>query len=166
MKFKSIVLSALFINLTAVSCSTAYSEVIDLNHYSADICRQQILHSPDEYPIIMTYFHDCEFAKKFMPVYEAVAKDHPERTFYRFDYQGEWGQIILSQCLDQLGGAFSPQLRVVYLAKDPETGMVLRTPPLKMDGSGYWTKEDVVKFIDVSDKMKNISFQQTQKNPL
>lgn len=139
---------------TVVLCNAGYAKVIDLDR-NPDTCRQQIFNSPDEFPIILSYYHDCEWAQKFMPVYETVAKEHPERTFYRFDFQNAKTQY--AQCIDQLGGSLSPQLRVIWIVKDSETGEKYRLPPLRVDGEGTWTKEDVVKFISVTGMTKKLS---------
>lgn len=152
------------LGLSIVFNQAVFSKVIDLDTFNPDQCRQQLLHSVDSFPIVLTYFPECPYAKKFMPIYEAVAKEHPERTFFRYNFnENAVSNQNLAICLQQLGGAFSPVMRVIPIYRDGSTGTSYLFPALKIGGNGNWTKDQVVNFIDINDEKRFISMSNSQK---
>lgn len=157
---KLLVLGAFF-----TLCSTAHAELIELDTQSPDHCRQQVLNAPDEMPVILAYFDGCEPAKKFIEnVYEPIAKEHPERTFFKYNMDSnssDWQTY--SQCLQLAGHIGSPTAMLYYKAVDPTTGNKILFGPLRAGGGGDTTKEEFLKLIEPDNAKKSISFSKNLK---
>lgn len=150
MKMLKKFVSCLFI--TAIS-SYAYADIIELDASNTDHCRQQILHSTDELPVIASYdmnqFPDSE---SFMNKFEMLAKQHPEKTFFKWNAEKDVMHTTQSLCLQQLGLTAQPNLIMVGVFKNDDTGAVFMTSPLRLSWAGEMTIAEMNKFIDISDK--------------
>jgi hypothetical protein len=149
----------------AVLCSYVHAEIIELDTYNPDHCRQQILSSNDNAPVVLAYFEDCEPAKQFIKnVYEPVAKEHPDRAFFKFNADpnaSDWQAY--SQCLQLLGHVGSPTAMLYYKAYDIGSHQSLLFGPVRAGGSGYMTKEEFLKMIDPYMIKRGVSFKSNKK---
>ena len=140
--------------LFAVAISNyAYADVIELDAVNPDHCRQQILQSADELPIIAAYTsnqHDGN-SKLFMEKYEVLAKAHPERTFFKWDIEKDIGHLTQPLCLQQLGLFVTPSIILLSVFKDDNSNQMYMSTPLRLEWAAQMTIAEMHKFIDVSD---------------
>src|SRR3990167_4852863 len=139
--------------LAAVISSYAYADIIELDTFNPDQCRQQILKSTDELPIIATYTSDRGDgnSEAFMKKFEVLAQEHPERTFFKWDAKKDLLHITQTLCLQQLGLFVQPNIILLAVIKDDDSGKALMSSPLRLQWAGQMTTTEMNKFIDVSD---------------
>lgn len=140
--------------LLAVAISSyAYADIIELDAINPDHCRQQILQSPDNLPIIAAYSSNQydDNSKLFMQKFDRLAKEHPERTFYKWDAEKDTGHLTQSLCLQQLGLFVQPNIILLGVVKDDNSNQAFMSSPLRLNWSGQMNITDMNKFIDVSD---------------
>jgi hypothetical protein len=143
---------ALCIFAAAIS-SYAYADIIELDALNPDHCRQQILHSTDNLPVIAAYTSN-EYdgnSKLFMKKFEHLAKTHPERTFFKWDVEKDVIHLTQSFCLQQLGFFVPPNMLLIGVFKDDNNGQMFMSSPLRLQWAGEMTIAEMNKFIDVSD---------------
>lgn len=154
-KLNAIALSVL---TTAVS-SYAYADVIELDALNPDHCRQQILKSVDELPVIAAYTNNPnDSSVDFMTKYEALAKKHPERTFYKWNIDKDALHLTRTLCIQQLGVPVVPSIIMLGIFKDDNTGETYMSSPLRTSWAGEMTMSEMYRFIDVSDSKMKKSF--------
>lgn len=139
----------------ATISSIACAEVIELDAYNPDHCRQQLLNSTDELPIIATYNSEDKHGNsgQFMKKFELLAQEHPERTFFQWDVSEDRLHITQSLCMQQLGFVMQPNIMLLAVMNDFE----FMTSPLRVQWAGEMTPEEMNKFIDVDNSdIKNI----------
>ncbi len=149
--------------VAAAISSYTYADIIELDAVNPDHCRQQILQSTDELPVIAAYTTNPydDNSKVFMEKFEFLAKAHPERTFFKWDAEKDVAHLTQSLCLQQLGLFVPPNIILVGVYKYDNNGVM--TSPLRLEWAGEMTTADLNKFIDVSDSnMKKSVF--SQKN--
>lgn len=159
--FKKFVLCA----FVAAMASYAYADVIELDAFNPDHCRQQILKSTDELPVIAAYTSDSNDGNSqvFMKKFEVLAKAHPERTFFKWDAKKDVQHATQTLCLQQLGFFVQPNIILLAVVKDDASGEAIMSSPLRLGWAGEMTMAEMNKFIDVSDpSMKQSVF--SQKN--
>lgn len=140
-----------FCALASVISSYTYANVIELDAFNPDHCRQQILQSTDEMPVIAAYMTGNSDSDAFMQKFETLAKTHPERTFYKWDSKKDWQHATQSLCLQQLGIFIQPSIMLVAVVKDANNGQVIMSSPLRLEWAGEMTMPEMTKFIDISD---------------
>lgn len=156
--FKKIALCLL---ATAISSYT-YADIIELDAANPDNCRQQILKSTDELPVIATYTSNSNDGQSasFMKKFEALAKEHPEKTFFKWDAEKDALHLTQTLCLQQLGLAPHPSIIMLVVF----TGTFMSSP-LRLSWAGEMTMAEMNKFIDVSDpSMKKAVFMQKNRH--
>jgi hypothetical protein len=137
----------------AVISSYAYADIIELDALNPDHCRQQILNSADNIPVIAAYLgkttsgDSVEFMKKF----ELLAKAHPERTFFKWDADKDMLHLTKTLCLQQLGISIQPNIMLLGVVNDKDTGKGFVTSPFRLSWAGEMTMPEMHKFIDISD---------------
>lgn len=142
--------SLLFIaTVLSLSSQITHAQIIPLDYKDPIHCRQQLLGSPDHFPVVVSYFHDCHWAQEFLPKFLKVAKKHPERTFFTFDFQDEKRHEVASLCLQQVAPIPSPIVYVMQIKQDPDTRKKFITAPVRVGAEGRSTEEDVEKLIDM-----------------
>lgn len=143
---------ALCLLATAIS-SYAYADIVELDAFNPDHCRQQILKSTDDLPIIASYTSDVYDgnSEEFMKKFEVLAKAHPERTFYKWDAKKDVQHVTQTLCLQQLGFAIQPSIIMVAVVKDKDSGQAIMSSPVRLEWSGEMTMAEMNKFIDISD---------------
>lgn len=148
--------------LTAFSTSYAYADVIELDASNPDHCRQQILNSTDDLPIIAAYKNNPnDSSVNFMQKFEALAKQHPERTFYKWNADNDELHLTLTLCIQQIGVPVVPSIMMLGVFTDDYNAEKYMSSPLRMSWAGEMTTLELNKFIDVSDsKMKNAALLQ------
>jgi len=143
--------------LLSFAFTAVYADVVELDNQNPDHCRQQILAAKDQLPVIMIYQYHCPYAKAFMPIYEETAKENPDRAFFKFDVEGAPGKPANWQaqvsCLQQTGRTGSPTVIVVYKDTDQNLGDFY-TAPIRANGGGNMTKDDLLKLITFSSNEK------------
>src|SRR5689334_17349113 len=94
---------SLFLFAVAISSYT-YADIIELDAINPDHCRQQILQSTDDLPIIAAYTSNQSDgnSKLFLKKFELLAKAHPERTFFKWDAEKDVAHLTQTLCLQQL----------------------------------------------------------------
>lgn len=139
--------------LCAVAISSyTYADVIELDAFNPDHCRQQILNSTDDIPVIATYTSGNQDSELFMKKFELLAKEHPERTFFKWDSKMDVQHITQTLCLQQLGFSIQPNIILLGVVKDAEQAIM--TSPLRLYWAGEMTTAEMSKFIGVSDSSK------------
>ena len=146
MKIKSLITALI---LSTLPYNLAYATVIDLDATNPDHCRQQILSGSDNYPVVMAYAGHCPYAKKLMPIYEEMAKAHPERNFFRLDKEQDSQGLVKALCLQQIAHLGSPTLIIFKNQKAVETDKNSIVGPVRMGADEITTKEDLEKFINM-----------------
>ena len=150
---------ALCLLATAIS-SYAYADIIELDAANPDNCRQQILKRTDELPVIATYTsnsYDGQSAP-FMKKFEALAKEHPEKTFFKWDAEKDMLHLTQTLCLQQFGLAPQPSIIMLGVFTDDSFGTFMSSP-LRLSWAGEMTMAEMNKFINVSDpSMKKAVF--------
>lgn len=145
---KNKIISSLF---AALVFSSAHADIIELDPLNPDHCRQQILESADYLPVIAGYSSDKydRVSKAFMEKFEILAKEHPERTFFKWDALKDTLHLTQTLCLQQSGLFIQPNmvLLTLYVFK----GRMMMTTPIRLEWSGEMTLAEMNKFIDVSD---------------
>lgn len=143
---------ALFLLAAAISSYT-YADIIELDAFNPDHCRQQILQSTDDLPVIAAYTSNQydDNSKLFMKKFELLAKAHPERTFFKWDAEKDVGHLTQSLCLQQLGIFSPPNIILLGVFKDDNSGQMFMSSPLRLEWAGQMTIAEMNKFIDVSD---------------
>lgn len=136
-----------------VISSYAYADIVELDAFNPDRCRQQILKSADELPVIATYSSDKHDgnSEMFMKKFELLAKEHPERTFFKWDAKKDVLHATQTLCLQQLGLTIQPNILLLGVVKDLNTDKAFMTSPLRLYWAGEMTMVEMNKFIDVSD---------------
>ncbi len=143
--------------LCAVAISSyTYADVIELDAFNPDHCRQQILNSADDIPVIAAYTSDNQDSELFMKKFELLAKEHPERTFFKWDSKKDVLHTTQTLCLQQLGFSIQPNIILLGVVKD--AGDAIMTSPLRLYWAGEMTTVEMNKFIDVSDSGIKKSF--------
>lgn len=139
--------------LAAAISSYAYADIIELDAVNPDHCRQQILQTTDDLPVIVAYSSNQydENSKLFMKKFELLAKAHPERTFFKWDAKKDVGHLTQSLCLQQLGLFTQPNMILLGVFKDDNNGQTFMSSPFRLTWAGQMTAEEMNKFIDVSD---------------
>jgi len=140
---------ALCVFAAAIS-SYAYADIIELDAFNPDHCRQQILKSTDELPIIAAYTSDNN-DESFVKQFELLAKAHPERTFFKWDAKNDLLHLSQTLCLQQLGLFVQPSMILLAVFKDDNSGEMFMSSPLRLSWAGEMTMAEMNKFIDVSD---------------
>ncbi|HAT6977946.1 TPA: hypothetical protein I8Y81_003201 [Legionella pneumophila] len=142
---------SLCIFAAAVS-SNVCADIIELDAFNPDHCRQQILQSADVLPIIATYTSDINNSTSvsFMENFEILAKSHPERTFFKWDAKKDVQHVTQSLCLQQLGFFIQPSIILLAVVKDDNSGQAIMSSPLRLQWAGEMTTTEMDKFIDVS----------------
>lgn len=137
----------------AIISSYAYADIIELDAFNPDHCRQQILQSADELPVIATYTSNSydDNSKEFMKKFNLLAKEHPERTFFKWDAEKDTGNLTQSLCLQQLGLFVQPNIILLGVIKDHNIGQPVMSSPLRLEWAGQMTIAEMNRFIDVSD---------------
>jgi hypothetical protein len=143
---------ALLLFSAAISSHT-YANIIELDAINPDHCRQQILQSTDDLPIIAAFTSNQydENSKLFMEKFELLAKTHPERTFFKWDAEKDVVHLTQSLCLQQLGLFGQPNIILLGVFKDDNSGQIFMSSPLRLEWAGQMTITEMNKFIDVSD---------------
>lgn len=156
---------ALFLLSVAIS-NYSYANIIELDAANPDHCRQQILQSTDEVPVIAAYSSNQydETSKLFMKKFEILAKEHPERTFFKWDAEKDVLHLSQSLCLQQLGLSISPKIILLAVFKDDRSGQMFMSSPMRLEWAGQMTMAEINKFIDVSDPnfKKSVFLQKNQ----
>ncbi len=154
------------IMLATVISSNTYAEIIELDAINPDHCRQQLLKSTDELPVIAAYTSNPNDgnSKLFMKKFELLAKGHPDRTFFKWDAKKDLGHVTQSLCLQQLGFFVPPNIMLVGIVKDKNIGTIMTTP-LRLQWAGQMKTEDMNSFIDVSDPEMRASFLSQKNRP-
>lgn len=139
--------------LTAAISSYTYAGIIELDAINPDHCRQQILQSTDDLPVIAAFTSNQydENSKLFMEKFELLVKAHPERTFFKWDAEKDVGHLTQSLCLQQLGLFVSPNIILLGVFKDDNSDQMFMSSPLRLEWAGQMTIVEMNKFIDVSD---------------
>lgn len=153
--------------VAATISSLSYASIIELDALNPDTCRQQILKSTDEAPIIAAYKSDNldGNSKEFMKKFELLAKQHPERTFFKWDVRKDWAHTTQLLCIQQVGFSIQPNIILLGVVKDEESGSVFMTSPLRLTWAGQMTLTEMNKFIDISDfDMKKAVLSQKNRN--
>src|SRR5687767_10412269 len=89
----------------------AYADIIELDAVSPDRCRQQILDSKDQVPVIAAYTSNPnDSSVSFMKKFETLAKEHPERTFFKWDAKKDMLHLTQTLCMQQLGLMVQPSI--------------------------------------------------------
>ena len=137
----------------AAISSYAYADVIELDAINPDHCRQQILQSTDDLPVIAAYTSNQydNNSKLFMNKFELLAKAHPERTFFKWDAEKDAVHLTQSLCLQQLGLSVTPNIILLGVFKDDNSGQMFMSSPLRLEWAAQMTIAEMNKFIDVSD---------------
>lgn len=140
--------------LTAAISSYTYAGIIELDAINPDHCRQQILQSTDDLPVIGAFTSNQydENSKLFMEKFELLAKAHPERTFFKWDAEKDVGHLTQSLCLQQLGLFVPPNIILLGVFKDDNSHQTFMSSPLRLEWAGQMTVAEMNKFIDVSDQ--------------
>lgn len=155
---------ALCLFATAIS-SYAYADIIELDAFNPDHCRQQILKSTDDLPVIAAYTSGNSDSESFMKKFELLAKEHPERTFFKWDAKQDVQHVTQTLCLQQLGFSIQPNIILLGVVKDAgERIERLMTSPLRLAWAGEMTKAEMNKFIDVSDSGMKKAFLSQEKS--
>lgn len=142
---------ALCLFAAAIS-SYAYADIIELDALNPDHCRQQILNSTDELPVIATTGDRFSGnSKSFMENFELLAKAHPEKTFFKWDAQKDLLHLTQTLCLQQLGYTAFPSIILLGVFKDDNMGETFMSSPLRQSWAGAMTMAEMNKFIDISD---------------
>ncbi|HEX4044250.1 MAG TPA: hypothetical protein VHZ76_01110 [Gammaproteobacteria bacterium] len=157
---------ALCLFAAAIS-SYAYADIIELDAVNPDHCRQQILQSTDNLPIIAAYTSNQydDNSKLFMEKFELLAKAHPERTFFKWDAEKDVGHLTQSICLQQLGLLTPPTMMLLGVFKDDNSDQMFMSSPLRLEWAGQITREEMNKFIDVSDPNIKKAFLSQKNHP-
>jgi hypothetical protein len=157
---------ALCLFAAAVS-SYSYANIIELDAVNPDHCRQQILQSTDDLPIIGAYTSNQydENSKLFMEKFELLAKAHPERTFFKWDAEKDVTHLTQSLCLQQLGLFASPNIILLGVFKDDNSNQMYMSSPLRLEWAGQMTVAEMNKFIDVSDSNIKKSVSSLKNHP-
>jgi len=136
----------------AAISSSVFADIIELDPFNPDRCRQQILKSADELPVIATYnMKDYPDSESFMEKFELLAKEHPEKTFFKWDAQKDIQHVTQTLCLQQLGFLIQPNMILLAVAKVEETGEKIMSSPLRLSWAGEMSLAEMNKFVDVSD---------------
>lgn len=152
-KISLLVWAALFSNFT-------YAEIIELDAYNSDHCRQQLLKSTDELPVIAIYGDFYEDSESFLKKFEELAKQHPERDFFKWNQDEDVFHTSQSLCLQQLGVIMPASLMMMGVMTDDNSNSSFMVN-LRSDWAGQMTLEDMNKFIDVSGpELKKVMFVQ------
>lgn len=78
----------------------AYADVVELDALNADVCRQQILNSIDDAPVIAVYSSTWNGGSpEFIKNIEQLAKINPDRTFFTWDASEDKMHTTQSLCL-------------------------------------------------------------------
>lgn len=142
---------ALGLFIAAIS-SSVFADIIELDSLNPDHCRQQILRTTDGLPVIATYnMRDYPDSESFMEKFELLAKDHPEKTFFKWDAQKDVQHVTQTLCLQQLGFLIQPNMILLAVAEEAGTGEKIMSSPLRLSWAGEMTLAEMNKFIDVSD---------------
>jgi hypothetical protein len=141
---------ALCLFAAAIS-SYAYADVIELDAFNPDHCRQQILKSTDDLPVVAAYTSNNKDSESFMKKFELLAKEHPERTFFKWDAKKDVQHVTQTLCVQQLGFLVQPNIILLGVVKDDNIGEAMMTSPLRLAWAGAMTTAEMSKFIDVSD---------------
>lgn len=151
--------------LVAAISSYAYADIIELDEYNPDHCRQQIIKSADILPVIATYTSDGSDgnSEAFMKKFEVLAKNHPERTFFKWDAKKDTLHVTQSVCLQQLGVFVQPNIILLAVLNEEGNEKATVSSPLRLQWSGIMSNTEMDKFIDVSDPSMKKSFL-SQKN--
>lgn len=138
---------------TAAISSYTYADIVELDAVNPDHCRQQILQSQDELPVIAMFTNNQydEPSKLFMEKFELLAKTHPERKFFKWNAEKDVLHLTQSLCLQQLGLFAPPNIVLLGVFKDDNSGQMFMSAPLRLEWAGQMTIAELNKFIDVSD---------------
>lgn len=140
--------------IAAAISSYTFADVIELDALSPDHCRQQILNSTDETPVIAAYLSNDQDSDLFMKNFDLLAKEHPERTFFKWDGKKDIFHATQSMCLQQLGIFMKPSIILLAVAKSDTTEFSIMTSPLRLQWSGGMTMIEMNKFIQIDLNMK------------
>ncbi len=91
-----------------------------------------------------------------MKKFELLAKNHPEKTFFKWDAKKDLGHATQALCLQQLGFVVPPNILLFGVIKDEKIGTMM-TAPLRLQWAGQMSTEDMNSFIDVSDSQMRTS---------
>ncbi|MFC3907494.1 hypothetical protein ACFORL_00185 [Legionella dresdenensis] len=146
--FKKLALGLL---ATAIS---GYSNagIIELDAFDPDHCRQQILQSSDDLPVIAAYTSEIgneSESEAFMDKFELLAKEHPERTFFKWDANRDVQHTTQALCMQQLGFFMQPSIMLLAVVKYGTNGQAIMTSPLRLQWAGEMTITDMNNFIAV-----------------
>lgn len=162
MKVLKKIASCLF---AVVLSSHAYADIIELDAFNPDHCRQQLLQSTDDLPVVATYTTDDTDSERFMRRFERLAKEHPERTFFKWDAKKDLLHGTQTICLQQLGFFVQPNIILLGIIKDDnsDSGKTIMTSPLRLQWSGFMSQIEMDNFIHIFDAGMKKSIL-TQKN--
>ena len=143
---------ALCLFATIIS-SYSYANIVELDAVNPDHCRQQILRSTDNLPVIAAYTSNSNDrnSKPFLEKFEILAKTNPEKTFFKWDAEKDVMSLTQTLCLQQLGIFASPSIILLAVFKDDNTGETFMSSPLRLSWAGEMTLTEMNKFINVSD---------------
>jgi len=149
---------ALCLFATIIS-SYSYANIVELDAVNPDHCRQQILKSTDNLPVIAAYTSNPNDgnSKPFLEKFEILAKTNPEKTFFKWDAEKDVMSLTQTLCLQQLGIFASPSIILLAVFKDDNTGETFMSSPLRLSWAGEMTLTEMNKFINVSDSGMNKS---------
>jgi hypothetical protein len=155
MRLKSVLLGVML-----TLCNVGYAEIIELDNQDPDHCRQQVISDKDDVPVVLAYFSWCEPAKEFIQnIFEPVAKEHPERTFFKFNMDNTSDWQAFNHCLQLSGHLGSPTSIIYKKFTNPQTGAKILIGPLRMSVGSNVTKEEFLKLIDMNGmNKKTLSF--------
>lgn len=143
--------------LAAGISSYTYADIIELDSFNPDHCRQQILKSADNLPVIATYIDGGKDSESFMKKFDLLAKEHPERTFFKWDAKKDVLHATQTLCLQQLGFSLHPSIILLAVVKDENTEKSIMSSPLRLYWAGEMTLAEMNVFIDISDSnVKNL----------
>jgi hypothetical protein len=133
--------------LAVLVSSYAYADVIELDALNADVCRQQILKSTDDAPVIAIYSSTWnEGSIEFIKNIEQLAKTNPKRTFFTWDASEDKMHTTQALCLQQLGLLIYPSMQLLIVDKQERMFLGVR-----MEYAQFMSIADMEKAIIVPD---------------
>ena len=157
----SMLRKSLFCLLSVTISGYACANIVELDAFNPDHCRQQILKSADELPVIASYESGRRDSESFMNKFELLAKEHPERTFFKWDATKDGYHATQTLCLQQLGFTMQPSIILLAVVKYENSEKPIMSSPLRLYWAGEMSLLEMNAFIDVDElKMKKAVLKQ------
>lgn len=151
---------AVLLSIGLLCTQAASAKVTALSNLFPDVCRQQLMTSVDDYPVVMVYRSDepdqDELMKRYEELSDEYAISHPTRKFFKFDMaENNYNWQAYTACTQQQGIIGTPSMMTFFKFRVEAAGKkyIYMWGPLRLE-AGDLSREDMVRVVEMTSQQQ------------